>query len=310
MVDFPIRAKRQRKAFTLIELLVVISIIGVLISLLLLQRGKGSYNPNMRIHRNISDRARRGFTLIELLVVISIVALLISILLPALAKAKRAGMVIHCASNFRQLGIGLKIYTDQFNHKYPPAPVNVWWSAPLYDTRFGDDGSTDGRKNFMEISNGQPDKLLWCPLDIEEGPIYNGVDEWSRYYKSCGGVVPGDIHCWESKGILIFFLGSDSWNWANSGNPDTNGDGSSDRPTEPDNPQSSVMSDYSFWSPPQCSADGLETVCWSVHTQLYSFGVPATQRFIDANILYGDGRVVTRNRPQNRVSFGVSHLVW
>ena len=79
----------------------------------------------MRNHRNNSAGSGRGFTLIELLVVISIVAILIAILLPALERAKRAGMVIRCASNFRQLGIGLKVYTDQFNHKYPPKPAGV-----------------------------------------------------------------------------------------------------------------------------------------------------------------------------------------
>ena len=249
-------------------------------------------------------RHRSGFTLIELLVVIAIVAVLISILLPTLAAAKRAGMLIHCASNFRQLGIGLKVYTDQFNHKYPPAPIGATWSAPIYDTRFGDSGIPDGRENFMEICNGRPDELLWCPLDIEQGPNFNGVDEWSRYYKSCGGG-----NCWEAKGKLIYFLGSDSWNWANSGNPDRTGDGVSDRPVEPDDPQAMVASDYSFWSPPQCSADGVETVCWSVHTRQYT-PVPTTQRFIDTNILYGDGRVITRNRLENRVTLGTSHLTW
>ena len=68
-------------------------------------------------------KANPAFTLIELLVVISIIAILIAILLPTLSKAKRAAKVLHCMSNFKQLGIGLKVYTNENNHRYPPAPI-------------------------------------------------------------------------------------------------------------------------------------------------------------------------------------------
>ncbi len=46
---------------------------------------------------------RTGFTLIELLVVIAIIALLLSIIVPALKEVKKAGKVIVCKSNLRQL---------------------------------------------------------------------------------------------------------------------------------------------------------------------------------------------------------------
>lgn len=58
----------------------------------------------------VAVSARYEFTLIELLVVISIVALLIAILLPALHKARASAMSIVCASNMKQLGMGLGMY--------------------------------------------------------------------------------------------------------------------------------------------------------------------------------------------------------
>lgn len=64
-------------------------------------------------------RTRRGFTLIEVLIVIAIIAVLLSILFPALGEARRAAVRIACASNMRQIGIGLHMYADRNNGRMP-----------------------------------------------------------------------------------------------------------------------------------------------------------------------------------------------
>ena len=62
---------------------------------------------------------RRGFTLIELLVVIAIIAILASILFPVFAKARGKARQAACMSNLRQIGLGLRMYSDDYDEMMP-----------------------------------------------------------------------------------------------------------------------------------------------------------------------------------------------
>ncbi len=131
---------------------------------------------------------RQAFTLIELLVVVAIIAMLISILLPSMSRARALAKVKVCASNLRQLGIGITTYANMYHGSIPVGPTGDNMSGLPY-TKMG--------TNQMWLGNdqtGKPDapshtyvgagillktktevpEALFCPADSTEDVTDDG----------------------------------------------------------------------------------------------------------------------------------------
>ena len=100
---------------------------------------------------------KHAFSLIELLVVIAIIGILAALLLPMLSSAKAQSKRTTCTNNLRQINLGIRIYSDDFNDRSP----SLTNGAPIW-FRY-----RELLQGYLGL-NGPPspqDKIFTCPTD-------------------------------------------------------------------------------------------------------------------------------------------------
>jgi len=124
-------------------------------------------------------RVRPSFSVIELLVVVGLIALLIGILVPVIEKVRHKGYIDACASNLRQLGQALVMYSNENHGNFPRtsyvagAPVVVGTGVAALDP-FGAGGPAPNDVTaalwLLVRTQRLPTSILICP--------YNDVNEF------------------------------------------------------------------------------------------------------------------------------------
>lgn len=131
--------------------------------------------------QNYKTGTRHAFTLIELLVVIAIIGILTSLLLPALASSKEKAKGIACLNNLKQLGVAVRMYSDENEGKLPLAETLPTMPSTPPLPRICD--LLAPQLSYQTNAMPQQNTVFRCPDDRAQRFEQNGSSyEWNNHY--------------------------------------------------------------------------------------------------------------------------------
>ncbi len=151
---------------------------------------------------------QKGFTLIELLIVIAIISLLTAILFPVFSRVRESARRASCASNLKQIGLGLLQYTQDYDETMPkPWFTNVAtngtnWS---WDTATFGEGAATVNYKWMDAVYPyiKSEAVFTCPSANRFGV---GAQTWMPQlrYKFMSGAPAGGQATSKQYGSYVF----------------------------------------------------------------------------------------------------------
>ena len=122
----------------------------------------------------------RGFTLIELLIVIAIIALLAAMLFPVFARTRENARRSSCASNLKQIAMGMIQYTQDYDERLP-------FDLPIPNRHVS---TTDGKPYTATcgVTSTACIRIYWPDLlhpYLKSGKIFNDPSRANQYFGGC-----------------------------------------------------------------------------------------------------------------------------
>jgi prepilin-type N-terminal cleavage/methylation domain-containing protein/prepilin-type processing-associated H-X9-DG protein len=149
------------------------------------------------------SRKRHGFTLIELLIVVAIIALLAALLFPAFSRAREAARRTSCASNLKQIGLGVLQYAQDYDEIMVPGWLDGTCAAITTTGEVATNSGTGAGKcndNFKWMDLIYPyvksEGVFNCPSARSNYPKYDyaNLSNYGNYSANVTHQTPGDAY--------------------------------------------------------------------------------------------------------------------
>ncbi|HEY3332170.1 MAG TPA: DUF1559 domain-containing protein [Capsulimonadaceae bacterium] len=175
-------------------------------------------------------KRRSGFTLIELLVVIAIISILAAILFPVFATAREKARAISCASNEKQMGLGLVQYmqdydemsicglSESFGSTFYQYFAGLGWSAQIYPY-------IKAKKSFVCPSDPTSGTQDICSYALNLNTAYNDKSNMPGRAISKFTVPSRTVALFEIRGSKMSDLSSTTTNFGSGGRGSAVGNG-------------------------------------------------------------------------------------
>lgn len=138
-----------------------------------------------RTGRVAAVRLRPGFSLIDLLVSMVVIAVLIGIMIPSLSSVRESARRVVCASNVRQIGLGVAMYVDDYDGRLPPSkfalPLADGISAPqsMMIVRIEGFEFWDGIGQLYFAGYLDAPGVFYCPSHRGAHPLKRYASRWA-----------------------------------------------------------------------------------------------------------------------------------
>lgn len=180
--------------------------------------------------------ARRAFTLIELLVVIAIIAVLAAILFPVFARARENARRSSCASNLKQIGLGILQYTQDYDAHFPvvrntTTPKCNWgqqiypyvksvqlFVCPSNTSVKGPSGNYQMGSNLLGDPNFPVIPASYAMNDRMGNSFAHSTPE-SAVFSPAQKVMIAEAAVWDNAGVATPTPYYAYWSWGSTGDP-------------------------------------------------------------------------------------------